>query len=332
MNKPLLTLIVPIYNVEKHLAECLNSVCVPTPFYKQIILINDGCTDGCGTIIDDFLRKFPGEVQVIMQKNAGLSAARNVGLAKAAGRFVVFVDSDDFINMNALIGAVEQAQNEKLQLLVTPYYQNRDNKAMAISHFLSSFTQSEGRWLFQSMLNQRCYTSAVWCYVWQQEFLEQHELLFTDGQLHEDLFFTFKALLLAERAGIGSSPFYFYRMQREGAITHGSLKLKNLTGMITALTLMDSFLQTYQHSLSLEVRSHLAAIAAEAVHKIALLPQTQRTVMHRSFIEQGGPIFIKRYGVQGKYKIARWIYGAMPQMYMRLYRLSVILKKKESKS
>ncbi len=328
MNVPLLSIIVPIYNVEGYLEECLGSVCVVTPFSKEIFLIDDGSTDGSVAIIARFLQKFSDEVQVITQTNAGLSAARNRALNEAKGEFVVFVDSDDSIHMHALVNAVQRAKKQRLQVLVTPYYQKRNDNSTAISQSVCLVEPNLGKQLFEELLYRRCYTSAVWCYVWQRAFLNQHHLRFTSGQLHEDLLFTFKALLLAQRAGSGIEPFYIYRVQRVGAITQVAFTEKNLNGLLTALVLMDDFLQTHRDATSVVVCSHLAAIALEVVHKIALLPFAQCLAMHRSFVQHDGGRFISRYGVQGKYRWARSLYRVQPYFYLIVYRFSVFLKKK----
>jgi glycosyltransferase involved in cell wall biosynthesis len=328
MNKPTLSIIIPIYNVENYLTECLSSVCVPTPFVKQIFLVNDGSTDGCATIIRCFAQAFPAEVEVITQANAGLSSARNRALAEATGQFVIFVDSDDYVDMSALVCAVHQAKEQQLELMVSPYYQQMADNKVILSAALPLFKPDEGRLLFNQLLHKGCYTSAVWCYVWQRSFLNQHNLWFIEGQLHEDLFFTFKALLLAQRAGTWLQPFYFYRLLRVGAITQVVFTEKKLSGLFTALALMEAFLHTYTPFVSPFVRSHLAAIALEAVHKIALLPKDQRLNMRCSFTQQGGNRFISQYGVQGKYKIARFFYGVMPRFYMRVYRWVYFYKNK----
>jgi len=93
---PLVSLIVPIYNTEKYLPKCLNSILNQTYQNLEIILIDDGSTDKSSAIVDDYAKKDP-RIKVFHQKNAGQSAARNVGLKKATGDFIGFVDSDDAI-------------------------------------------------------------------------------------------------------------------------------------------------------------------------------------------------------------------------------------------
>ena len=99
--KSLVSVIVPIYKVEQYLDECVESIVNQTYKNLEIILVDDGSPDGCPQMCDEWLRK-DGRIKVIHKKNGGLSSARNAGLDVATGEFVCFVDSDDFICLEAL--------------------------------------------------------------------------------------------------------------------------------------------------------------------------------------------------------------------------------------
>ena len=94
---PLISVIIPVYNVEQHLRRCLESVASQTLKDIEIICINDGSTDGCGKILNEFAQK-DSRFQIISQENMGLSVARNVGLERAKSEHISYVDSDDFIH------------------------------------------------------------------------------------------------------------------------------------------------------------------------------------------------------------------------------------------
>ena len=93
----LISIIVPVYNVEKYLNECIDSIIAQTYSNIEIILVNDGSTDASGKICDEYAEK-DGRIKVIHQVNAGLSAARNAGMAVATGEYLYFVDSDDYVD------------------------------------------------------------------------------------------------------------------------------------------------------------------------------------------------------------------------------------------
>ena len=99
MYKDLISVIVPVYNVEKYLEKCLNSLVNQTYQNIEIIVVDDGSTDNSGRIADDFALKYD-IIKVIHTKNGGLSAARNVGIENAGGEYIAFVDSDDWVDVN----------------------------------------------------------------------------------------------------------------------------------------------------------------------------------------------------------------------------------------
>ena len=108
------SIIVPVYDVQEYLAQCIDSILVQTYKNIEIILINDGSNDNSGIICDQYAKK-DSRVFVIHQKNKGVSCARNVGIERATGKYICFIDSDDFINpemVNYLVKIVENTKSE----------------------------------------------------------------------------------------------------------------------------------------------------------------------------------------------------------------------------
>lgn len=116
-KKPLVSIIVPVYNVEKHLSKCLQSILQQTYTNLEIILIDDGSTDKSGPLCDDFSSK-DSRIQVFHQKNAGLSSARNKGLDVCHGEYIAFVDSDDYIGPTMYETLVQLAQEHTADMVV----------------------------------------------------------------------------------------------------------------------------------------------------------------------------------------------------------------------
>ena len=98
---PLISIIVPVYNVEQYLPRCIDSIIHQTYSNLEIILVDDGSTDSCGALCDNYAEK-DGRIQVIHQQNAGLGPARNSGMKICSGEYVTFIDSDDFIPLNSI--------------------------------------------------------------------------------------------------------------------------------------------------------------------------------------------------------------------------------------
>ena len=115
-NQALISVIIPVYNVENYLRECIESVLNQTFRDFEVILVDDGSTDSSGDICDEYVEK-DERVTVIHQKNGGLSVARNTGLSEANGKYVYFLDSDDYISENALATLLNIAENDSSDIV-----------------------------------------------------------------------------------------------------------------------------------------------------------------------------------------------------------------------
>lgn len=130
MKKSLVSVIVPIYNVEKYLPKCIDSILEQTYKNLEVILVDDGSKDNCGKIIDEYAKK-DKRIIVIHQKNGGQSRARNVGIEKAKGEFISFVDGDDEIGKSFIEELVEAADGNKILPMTEKFYrklgENKEN-------------------------------------------------------------------------------------------------------------------------------------------------------------------------------------------------------------
>ena len=124
MNKKDISIIVPIYNAEKYLNKCIDSIINQTKKELEIILINDGSTDNSETIIKKYDDK---RIKYFKNKNQGIGKTRNFGIDKATGKYIMFLDSDDFLELNACEKMYEKAEKEKLDIVVCDYYRYFDN-------------------------------------------------------------------------------------------------------------------------------------------------------------------------------------------------------------
>src|SRR5690554_5853314 len=117
MIKTQLSIIIPIYNIEDYLPTCINSILNQEFDDYELLLINDGSTDNSGKICDQYALK-DNKIRVYHQKNAGVSAARNLGLEKATGEWICFVDGDDELYPNSLFAIMEKADKSKSEMII----------------------------------------------------------------------------------------------------------------------------------------------------------------------------------------------------------------------
>lgn len=237
----LLSIIVPVYNVEKYLRKCVDSLLTQDLSHEEyeIILVDDGSTDQCGMICDEYAASH-SNVKVLHQQNGGLSAARNSGIAVAQGRYVQFVDSDDYLEPNVLKTLAEKMENRQLDVLrfnyrnVNERYEviepNKDPKCWV--NYSSEVCNG------LTFLNERLGPA---CYAWQ--FMVRRELLtdcrFKEGIYFEDTEWTPRLLIKAQRAASTEMMVYNY-LFREGSITQSVDEAKKRKVLADKLQLVDS--------------------------------------------------------------------------------------------
>lgn len=124
----LVSIIIPVYNVEKYLKRCIDSLCNQTYKNIEIILVNDGSTDSSGIICDQYEKK-DSRVKVIHKLNGGLSEARNTGMEVASAQWITFVDSDDYVSLSYISNLVGAAMNENADMAITNLKKTYSDKA-----------------------------------------------------------------------------------------------------------------------------------------------------------------------------------------------------------
>lgn len=216
-----LSIIVPIYNVENYLRECLDSLYAIKGMKKEIILVNDGSTDGSLGIIMEYQEKHHNNTVVVDKRNGGLSSARNAGLHVARGNYVAFIDSDDFIDPLLFEKFYDETVKEKLDVGVGNmryYMAGKSGSPLFRSDLIRDSETVDGRkFLDMVMEKPKCFREEVVDDLYRREFLIENKLFFREGILHEDTLFTPMVYLKAKKVRYLDYPFYFYR-QRVGGI------------------------------------------------------------------------------------------------------------------
>jgi glycosyltransferase involved in cell wall biosynthesis len=200
MNAPTLSIVMPVYNVAPYLPRCLESLAALVPPADEIIVVDDGSTDDCPAILAGFAARLP-QMRVIRQENGGLSAARNTGLDAARGKYLAFVDSDDFVSPDAYAAALRLAEDENLDMvLLNANYHFEDRQPdYAIYADVPATDLIPGReWLRQRFHAGR-FLHMVWMHLYRREFIEAHRFRFVPRLIHEDVIWTTQALLAAQR-------------------------------------------------------------------------------------------------------------------------------------
>lgn len=248
----LLSIIVPVYNVEKYLGKCLDSLLQQdlSPDNYEIIVINDGSTDNCESIALSYAQKYPN-IKLITQKNRGLSGARNTGIEKATGKYIQFVDSDDYLEPNVLSSLISKMEIEQLDLLRYNYqnvnenyevfapYKNNKNKSVILANGVT-----DGLSFLTKNLGYGCY---AWQFIVKKDLFCNPQLFFKEGVYFEDTEWTPRIILAANRINDYNAVVYYY-LHRTGSITKSTdiaKKRKVLTDLLNVITSIQSTAQAF---------------------------------------------------------------------------------------
>lgn len=228
----ILSLIVPVYNVENYLESCLGSIFDQDISNFEVIVVNDGSTDRSIEIANKFLETH-SNLQIIHKENGGLSSARNFGMPYAKGKYIWFVDSDDWIEENVFKEIIERLENYELDALLINTKNAFSNGSKIPRRKALNIDQQiiKGPQLFKTLVKNKAYLPMVWLFIYRREFLEAHRFTFIHGIIHEDEPFTLKFLSIESRIQVIDNCFYYYRL-REGSIMERKITDKNIRDIL----------------------------------------------------------------------------------------------------
>lgn len=227
-----LSIIVPVYNVEEYLEECLKSIISIKDVKTQIICIDDCSTDSSSAILNKYDNY--NNIEIVKNKNnIGLASSRNEGLKRADGQFVLFVDSDDFINPDSIKNIVNKAIEDSLDVLYfdVEEFGNLEGTDTNRRKRKYRYETSDGVTILDHMIRNKEMFGSVWSALYRKSFLCEGNIKFIDGILHEDIPYTFEVLNQAKRVSVVNELGYFYR-QHEKSILHQNNYLSRATGLI----------------------------------------------------------------------------------------------------
>ena len=217
VNHPLVSMMIPVYKVEKFICRCIDSVIGQTYKNLEIILINDGSPDRCGEICDKNEKK-DKRIRVIHQKNQGVSAARNAGLEIATGQWLYFLDSDDYISAPAIEKMVSTAEKGHHDIVIAGYYiVTSDKKTVSRSENwekTDDLTEIRRKILLDELPNFVCgklYKRELW-----------KNVRFPLHQLVEDMYVNGELFFTAASACVIPDSLYFYSRENENSLSRGS--------------------------------------------------------------------------------------------------------------
>ena len=225
MTKSVLSVVIPVYNVAAYLPSCLNSLMAQTRLADEIVAVDDGSTDGSLEILWDYASRMDN-LRIIRQANSGTSVARNAGLAAVQGRYVHFMDADDRLVPSFYECLLTMAEADQLDMaMVNALYDYGDSQPETPVYESVGETGviPGGEWLRQRLSEGFMPHYVVW-HLYSREFLLRNCIQFPPGRTFEDVVWTTRALLAAEKVRYEPQPLYRYRLfsrtQSDSRIRH----------------------------------------------------------------------------------------------------------------
>jgi glycosyltransferase involved in cell wall biosynthesis len=318
-----LSIVVPVYNVENYIRPCIESI------FKQglddadfeVIVVNDGSTDDSIGMIDDVISNHKN-VYIINQSNQGLSVARNNGLERATGKFVAFLDSDDLLVDNTLEKLMSIALDSSADMVVSSFVKMNDDEIEKVCFDSSIEKINEnvlfGRDAFIKVFNpNECF---VWRTIYRKDFLLENSIRFIPGICFEDIPFTTKCYLNANRVAQCDLPFYIYRQHSNSIVsTVNCRKLLDFNVVLKELCKM-----RINEKLSIvEDKKMSDVIFSTFSHQIWYITHVDSLYRYRKCIvddfKKDVPVLLFDNGI--KQLVVSFLYRLNPYMYLRIRHL-----------
>lgn len=214
------SIIVPVYGVEKYIDKCLDSLVKQSLKEIEVIVVNDGTKDNSQKIIDKYVKKYPDKIKSYIKENGGQGSARNYGLKKATGEYIGYVDSDDFVEKDMYKKLYNKAKENNYDIVVCGNYNvSEDYQNKNIDAFINNYNTDLENIFFGKM--------AVWNKIYKRDILIKNKLEFKEKVWYEDLAFTLKAIMNSNTFAFIDEPLYDYLI-REGSTMNNSNVQRNL--------------------------------------------------------------------------------------------------------
>jgi len=311
----LISIIVPVYKVEKYLNRCINSIINQTYKNIEIILIDDGSPDRCGEICEEYSNK-DNRITVVHKKNGGLSDARNIGMEIAKGNYITFIDSDDWVHEEYIERLYKLLKENNSDISICNFirtskeYIQDDTSKVILYEFSNTeaLEQLTGKYYIQMVV--------AWGKLYKRELF--NGIKFPYGKLHEDEFTTYKVLFKSDKIVFTTETLYYY-WQREDSITGVGFNIKGRMDVIEAYRERIEFFTKYGlNEMSNNTYKSLFFIYLSVYSKLDEVNSfIDKNKFYKEFIEFRYELRKRKYNL--KFKIFYELFYFMPKIMNKVY-------------
>ena len=211
MKKDLISIIVPIYKVEKYLRQCIDSIINQTYSNLEIILVDDGSPDNCGKICDEYV-KIDKRIKVIHKENGGLSSARNAGLDIATGDYIGFVDSDDYIDKNMYEELINSINKYNSDIAVCTFSFKNKYRNKVVNYFNEEYLFKDKDKFIEAKDGKRRINPNAWTKLYKRKIFDN--IRYPEGLIYEDSYVIYDIMNIADSVSYVPKPLYYYRERK----------------------------------------------------------------------------------------------------------------------
>lgn len=318
----MISVVVPVYNVKKYLSQCIESLMNQSYTDLEIILVDDGSTDGCDLICEHY-KELDNRIKVIHKPNGGLSDARNAGMEIAGGDFICFIDSDDYVDVSML--EIMYSFTKDADVVIcgkTDFYdddvitENKANDDIPVK-FMSGM-EAFGHFLLE---DEEGYVVA-WNKLYRREIFVRNNIVYPVGKIHEDCFTTYKAFINAEKVAYVDLPLYKYRHRKDSIM--GKINIQGDMDIIEAYNnIIDVVKEKYPELI--ELAEYRCMISYLFCAKRASIVWNRKVLRE---ISKSLTFFnINNKYLHGQRLVRFWMLINLPDLFMIFTKIFAIMKK-----
>ena len=233
-----ISVIVPVYNAEKYIARCLDSILMQADDNVELIIINDGSKDKSEEIIKTYLGKYKSSIKYSKKENSGVADTRNIGLEKATGDYIIFVDADDYIDKN-LFKSLQQYMEQNIDIIKYKAIIETENEEKIGQLEGPVFDITTGEEAFSKLCFEDEMVDALWVYAYKRELFTNNKLKFIENTDHED-FGLIPLLILKAKTFISTNIQGYHYVQSTNSVTRTKDYAKNAKKVFDTLVHYDN--------------------------------------------------------------------------------------------
>lgn len=319
MKKELISVIVPIYNVEKYLSKCINSILEQTYKNLEIILIDDGSDDSSPQICDKYSKK-DKRIKVIHKENKGVSSSRNKGLELSTGKYIVFVDSDDYIDKQMIEKLYNNLIENKADISVCNHYYNYQKDTFELKKFLHQKLTIDNNDKFYNIYNDYSLSTIIpWGKIYKKEIFAN--IRYPIGKIHEDEAIILDILTKASRVSYFDEPLYYY-VKRDNSITN-NFNLKRLDIIDIHESRIKKLKNNYSDNLLyLEYSTYIKRLVKIIIPGLYSINEYEKATYYQKKYKKLISYVLSNFKISNKEKIKWIIIKYFPSLYLKKHNIT----------